>query len=56
MDSAHLFGISMIAYLLSAACYIGLLVFKNNRIGTGGMILAVAGVLVEDRGHRPALV
>jgi cytochrome c-type biogenesis protein CcsB len=47
MNSSQLFGITTLAYLLSSAFYIGLLVFKNKKIGFVGLILAILGVLVQ---------
>ncbi len=47
MNSSQLFGITTLAYLLSSAFYIGLLVFKNKKIGFIGLILAILGVLVQ---------
>jgi cytochrome c-type biogenesis protein CcsB len=47
MDSSQLFGITMIAYLFSAAFYLGLFIFKTPRIGLIGMLLALAGVIVQ---------
>ena len=47
MDSSQLFGICMLAYLLSAAFYLGLLIFKQPRAGQIGMLLALAGVVVQ---------
>jgi cytochrome c-type biogenesis protein CcsB len=47
MDSSQLFGITMIAYLLAAAFYLGLFLFKNTRIGLIGMVLALGGVAVQ---------
>ena len=47
MDSSQLFGITMIAYLLAAAFYLGLLIFKLPRAGQIGMLLAVVGVVVQ---------
>ena len=47
MDSSQLFGITMLAYLLSAAFYLGLLIFKLPRAGQIGMLLAVVGVVVQ---------
>lgn len=47
MDSSQLFGIAMIAYILAAAFYLGLFVFKNERVGLIGMLLAVSGVGVQ---------
>ena len=37
----------MLAYLLSAAFYLGLLIFKQPRAGQIGMLLALAGVVVQ---------
>ncbi len=50
MDSSFLFGITMIAYLLSTAFYLGLLVFKNKSLGLLGMLLALGGVLIQTCG------
>ncbi len=47
MNSSQLFGITMIAYLLAAACYLGLVIFKNQRIGLIGMLLALGGAIVQ---------
>jgi len=47
MDSSQLFGLTMIAYILAAAFYIGLFLFKKNKVGLMGMLLAVAGVLIQ---------
>ena len=47
MDSSLLFGITMMAYLLAAACYLGLLLFKSKGIGRLGMLLAAAGAAVQ---------
>lgn len=47
MDSSQLFGITMIAYLLAAAFYLGLFLFRIPRIGMIGMLLALAGVAVQ---------
>ena len=47
MDSSHLFGITMIAYLLAAAFYLGLYIFKAERIGLIGMLLALGGAGVQ---------
>ncbi|MCI5144276.1 MAG: c-type cytochrome biogenesis protein CcsB [Candidatus Electrothrix sp. AR3] len=47
IDSSHLFGITTMAYLLSAVFYIGLLVFQNKKVGTIGLGLAIIGVLVH---------
>lgn len=47
MDSSLLFGIAMIAYLLAAAFYLGLFLFKVERIGLIGMLLALGGGIVQ---------
>ncbi|MCI5166589.1 MAG: c-type cytochrome biogenesis protein CcsB [Candidatus Electrothrix sp. GM3_4] len=47
MNSSQLFGYTTIIYLLSAAFYIGLLVFRNKKIGFVGLILASIGVLIH---------
>jgi len=47
INSSQLFGITTLCYLFSSVFYIGLLVFKNKKVGTVGLILAVIGVLVQ---------
>jgi cytochrome c-type biogenesis protein CcsB len=47
MDSSQLFGVTMIAYIMAAAFYIGLFLFKNARAGVVGMALAMVGVAVQ---------
>ncbi len=47
MDSSQLFGLTTIAYLLSSAFYIGLLVFKGKKIGSAGLLLAIIGLLLQ---------
>ena len=47
MDSSQLFGVTMIAYIVAAAFYIGLFLFKNERVGVVGMALAMAGVGIQ---------
>ncbi|MGB5686710.1 MAG: cytochrome c biogenesis protein CcsA, partial [Candidatus Electrothrix sp.] len=47
INSSQLFGYTTIIYLLSAAFYIGLLVFRNKKIGLTGLILASIGVLIH---------
>ena len=47
MDSSQLFGICMIAYLFSAAFYLGLLVFKLPRAGQIGIVLAISGLVIQ---------
>jgi len=48
MNSSQLFGITTLAYLLSSAFYIGLLVFKNKKIGIIGLWLAIFGVIAQS--------
>ena len=43
MNSSQLFGITTLAFLLSSAFYIGLLIFKNKKIGLIGLCLAIFG-------------
>ena len=50
MNSSQLFGITTLAYLLSSAFYIGLLVFKNKKIGLIGLGLAIFGVIIQTVG------
>jgi len=47
MNSSQLFGITTLCYLLSSAFYLGLLVFKNKKVGTIGLLLAILGVVVQ---------
>ncbi len=47
MNSSQLFGFTTLAYLLSSAFYIGLLVFKNKKVGQVGLGLAIVGVLIQ---------
>ncbi|MCL2790442.1 MAG: c-type cytochrome biogenesis protein CcsB [Desulfobulbus sp.] len=47
MDSSQLFGIAMIAYLLAAAFYLGLFLFKTERIGLIGTLLTLAGICAQ---------
>jgi len=47
MNSSQLFGITTLCYLLSSAFYIGLLIFKNKKVGQTGLILAIIGVVVQ---------
>ena len=47
MDSSQFSGLAMIAYILAAAFYLGLFLFKNNKVGLVGMLLAAGGVLVQ---------
>ena len=50
MNSSQLFGITTLAYLLSSAFYLGLLVFKNKKIGLIGLWLAIFGVIIQTAG------
>ncbi len=50
MNSSQLFGITMIAYLLSTAFYLALFLFKNKKIGFIGMLLAAGGLIVQTIG------
>jgi len=43
MNSSQFFGITTLAFLLSSAFYIGLLIFKNKKIGLIGLCLAIFG-------------
>ena len=47
MESSLFFGLAMIAYILAAAFYLALLLFKNEKVGFIGMIFAVGGVLLQ---------
>ena len=47
MHSSQLFGITTLAYLLSSVCYMGLLIFKNKKIGSTGLGLAIFGALIQ---------
>lgn len=47
MDSSLLFGITMIAYLLAAVFYLGLLIFRTERLGQIGMLVTLAGVTTQ---------
>ena len=47
MNSSQLFGITTLAYLMSAIFYIALLVFKNKKTGLVGLGFAILGVLVQ---------
>ncbi|ADW18114.1 cytochrome c-type biogenesis protein CcsB [Desulfobulbus propionicus DSM 2032] len=47
MDSSQLFGVTMMAYILAAAFYLGLFLFKSKRMGLIGLLLAIGGLLVQ---------
>jgi cytochrome c-type biogenesis protein CcsB len=47
MNSSQLFGFTTIAYLLSSAFYLGLLVFKGKKLGSIGLGFAILGVLTQ---------
>ena len=44
MESSQFFGLAMIVYILAAAFYVGLFLFKNTKVGLVGMVLAVSGL------------
>lgn len=50
MDSSQLLGITTFAYLLSAAVYIGLLVFRAPRLGLAATIATVIALAVNTAG------
>ena len=50
MNSSQLFGITMIAYLLSTAFYLALFLFRNKKVGLIGMILAASGLIIQTIG------
>ncbi|WP_417916160.1 c-type cytochrome biogenesis protein CcsB [Candidatus Electronema sp. JC] len=50
ITSSQLFGLTTLAYLLSSACYIGFLVFRQRKIGLAGLALAAAGILAQTVG------
>jgi cytochrome c-type biogenesis protein CcsB len=50
MNSSQLFGITMIAYLLSTAFYLALFLFKNRKVGFIGMMLAASGLIIQTIG------
>jgi len=50
MDSSQLIGLTMIAYLLSTAFYLALFIFKNQKVGFIGMLLALGGLLIQTIG------
>jgi len=47
MESSLFFGLAMIAYILAAAFYLGLFLFKNDKVGLIGMLFAAGGVIVQ---------
>ncbi|PIE60666.1 MAG: c-type cytochrome biogenesis protein CcsB [Desulfobulbus propionicus] len=47
MNSSQLIGITMLAYLLSSALYLGLFLFKRKTFGLLGMFLVLAGILMQ---------
>lgn len=47
MDSSQIFGLTMILYILAAAFYLGLFLFKNTKVGFIGMLLAASGVVLQ---------
>jgi cytochrome c-type biogenesis protein CcsB len=50
ITSSQLFGITTLAYLLSSAFYIGLLVFRQRKAGQIGLTLALFGILAQTVG------
>lgn len=50
ITSSQLFGITTLAYLLSSAFYIGLLVFRQRKAGQIGLALALFGILAQTVG------
>lgn len=50
ITSSQLFGFTTLAYLLSSACYIGFLVFRQRTIASAGLALAAAGILAQTAG------
>ncbi len=50
MNSSLLFGITTFCYLFSSAFYLGLLLFKNKKVGTVGLALAIIGVALQTVG------
>ena len=47
MESSQFFGVAMIIYILAAAFYLGLFLFKNEKVGLVGMLLAVGGLTLQ---------
>jgi cytochrome c-type biogenesis protein CcsB len=50
IDSSLLFGLTTIAYLLSAVLYFALFIFQNRKIGLIGLGLAVFGIVAQTAG------
>ncbi|MCW5213697.1 cytochrome c biogenesis protein CcsA, partial [Desulfobulbus sp. TB] len=50
MNSSQLFNYTTLLYLLSAIFYIGLLVFRQKKVGLVGLILAGIGLLIQTAG------
>lgn len=50
ITSSQLFGFTTMAYLLSSACYIGLLVFRQRNVGQIGLALAAVGIFIQTAG------
>jgi cytochrome c-type biogenesis protein CcsB len=50
ITSSQLFGLTTLAYLLSSAFYIGLLVFRQRKAGQIGLALALFGILAQTAG------
>lgn len=47
MESSQFFGVAMIIYILAAAFYLGLFLFKKEKVGVVGMLLAVGGLTLQ---------
>ncbi len=47
MNSSQLFGITTLCYLFSAIFYVALLVFKNKKVDTVGLVFAIVGVIIQ---------
>lgn len=50
INSSQLFNYTTLLYLLSAIFYIGLLVFRQKKVGLVGLILAGIGLLIQTAG------
>ncbi len=50
MDSSQLFGITNLLYLFSTMCYVGFLVFRNDKVAKIGFYLAALGVIAITSG------
>ena len=50
MDSSQLLGITTIAYLLSAVIYIGIFVFRADKLGTAATTVTALAFLINTAG------